>query len=486
MLLQRLLDVVRKWPEKECIVDGARRVTYGELGTKIEVVAATLRDRIEAGDRVAVLADASAEYAAACYGAWWAGGVVVGLNTALRTPDLIRLIEHCSASCLITLEGEQRLPEIRSALRDVSCIELSADVPESPSTLDEPARREPEHLAALLYTSGTTGHPKGVMLTHRNFSANTESICRYLAIRESDRAACVLPFFYSYGSSVLHTHLVTGATLVLERSLQYPHRLLEMMVEERATSFAGVPSTFYLLLRRADLSAYDLSALRYVTQAGGRMEPDKIEAFQAAVPGTDFVVMYGQTEATARLAHVPPAELATKPGSAGKAIPGVELCVKDETGRELAAGEVGEVCARGENVMAGYWNDPEETAKVLRDGWLHTGDLGYLDEDGFLFLSGRSREMIKSGAHRISAAEIEEVVREVDGVQDAAVVGAPDEILGQAVKAVVIARDPGDDLARKIKRTCRDRLPAFKVPKLVEFRTEFPRTASGKVRKHLL
>jgi acyl-CoA synthetase (AMP-forming)/AMP-acid ligase II len=343
-----------------------------------------------------------------------------------------------------------------------------------------------DSLASIIYTSGTTGHPKGVMLSHGNLAANTESICGYLPIGSYDKALCVLPFPYSYGASVLHTHLVKGATLLLEDSLLYPHRILERMVVEGATSLAGVPSTFYLFLHRTDLSEFDLGSVRYVTQAGARMDPTHIGEFRSLVPSADFFVMYGQTEATARLAYVPAGQLDSKPGAAGKAIPGVELRVVDEGGNPLSSGQIGEVCAKGDNVMMGYWDDPLESEKVLRGGWLRTGDMGHLDDDGFLFLSGRSREMIKSGAHRIAPAEIEEVIRRVPGVSDVAVTGVDDEVLGEAVKAWVIARAPSERMKREIRRACQVELARFKVPKVVEFRDEFPRTSSGKVRKHQL
>jgi acyl-CoA synthetase (AMP-forming)/AMP-acid ligase II len=432
--------------------------------------------------------DNSAEYAGACYGTWFAGGVVVGLNTALKASDLAQVIEHCGAICLIADPGQPEFSELQSLLGpSVEVLEAGPDAefdagPDSAGA--EPL--EGGGLASLIYTSGTTGHPKGVMLSEENILANTDSICEYLEIGESERALCLLPFFYSYGASILHTHVLSGATLVLENSFMYPHRVLERISEEGVTSFAGVPSTFYLLLRRTNLRDYDLSSLRYVTQAGGRMVAEKIRQFRDQIPSADFVVMYGQTEATARLAYVPADELDSKVGSAGKAIPGVELRARDEAGVDLPPGEIGEICARGKNVMMGYWADPEETAEVLENGWLRTGDLGYVDGDGYLFLRGRTREMIKSGAHRISPAEIEEVIRDMVGVDDVAVVGVDDEVLGQAIKACVISRQEGDQLKRAIQKNCRDRLPLFKVPKVIEFRAEFPRTGSGKVRKHLL
>jgi acyl-CoA synthetase (AMP-forming)/AMP-acid ligase II len=488
VLLDRLLRVVARLPERECIVDGDRRVTYGEVGAEVLAVGAKLRERIGPGDRVAVLMDNSPEYVAACYGTWIAGGAVVGLNTALKAPALAHLIGHCGASCLLTDPAHPEVAALRCLLPgDVAIlpVEPGMGLQTGPAT-DDVAPILDTSLASLVYTSGTTGHPKGVMLSHRNLETNTNAICAYLAINERDRSLCVLPFSYSYGASVLHSHLATGATLVAEKSFMYPHRVLERMVAERVTSFAGVPSTFYLLLRRTDLAAYDLSSLRYVTQAGGRMDPDRIRQLRDLIPEADFVVMYGQTEATARLAYVPPDQLDRKVGSAGKAIPGVELRVRDYAGRDLEVGDLGEVCARGENVMMGYWADPQETEKVLRDGWLRTGDLGHMDAEGYLFLTGRAREMIKTGAHRVSPAEIEEVIHSVAGVDDVAVVGMDDDVLGEAIKACVISTTPTARLKQDVQKACRDRLPLFKVPKVVEFKTDFPRTASGKIRRHLL
>jgi acyl-CoA synthetase (AMP-forming)/AMP-acid ligase II len=466
-------------------------VTYGRLGELTFGAAAELRDVIEHGDRVALLLENSPEYVSVYYGAWQAGGVAVGLNTALKAEGLAHLVRHCGARCLVADPRHRELARLRDLLGDDVTIlergpEGGAVATDGASTPELPPSPTPDELACLIYTSGTTGHPKGVMLSHRNIAANTESICEYLGIDEHERALCVLPFYYSYGASVLHTHLVAGASIVLENSFMYPQEVVQRLVDERATSFAGVPSTFYLLMRSADLSGYDLSSLRYVTQAGGRMEADQIRRFKELVPGTDFVVMYGQTEASARLAWVQPSELERKAGSAGQAIPGVEISIRDAAGDVLPPGEVGEICARGANVMMGYWADAEETASVLHDGWLHTGDLGHVDEDGYLFLVGRSREMIKSGAHRISPPEIEEVIRAIEGVRDVAVVGVEDEILGQVIKACVVPVAESDDLKRSIRRVCRERLPAFKIPKVIEFRPELPRTDSGKVQKHLL
>ncbi|MDT8340391.1 MAG: class I adenylate-forming enzyme family protein [Longimicrobiales bacterium] len=484
----RLSHIAARLPGKVCLVGGDRRVTFGELDAQVRSAQAAVSRRVAPGERVAVLAENSPEYVAACYGAWRAGAAVVGLNTALKAPSLAAQVRHAGANLLIVDSAHpMRGPLLNELAGTTEVLEVvqGRGFPAEGGPRGE-VLTAPGDAASIIYTSGTTGHPKGVTLTHGNLAENADAIISVLGVREDDVALCVLPFQYSYGASVLNTHLAVGATVVMERSFLYPHGVLQRMVQEGATSFAGVPSTFYLLLERTELPAFDLSSLRYVTQAGGPMDPRKIREFRAAVPHVDFFVMYGQTEASARLTTLPPGDLERKEGSAGLPLPGVRMRVLDESGQAAPPGELGEVHVSGPNVMRGYWNDPEETAAVLRDGWLRTGDVGYLDEEGYLFLTGRSSEMIKSGAHRIAPGQVEEVVRAVDGVVDVAVAGIPDELLGQAVAAWVIAREPGPDLRQTILRRCAKDLPRFMVPSVVTFVESLPRTASGKVRKHLL
>src|SRR5690606_38447271 len=281
--------------------------------------------------------------------------------------------------------------------------------------------------------------PKGVVLTHANLAANAAAIQASLPMRPDDVTLCLLPFFYAYGFSVLHTHLSLGATLVLEHSLMYPQKVLQRMSDVRATAFYGVPSSYYLLLERGHLARAQLGGLRYCAQAGGPMDPARIDEVCAALPQAAFHVMYGQTEACSRLSTLPAVWRQAKRGSVGIALPGVKLSVQDEHGKLLPASQIGEICAQGPNVMQGYWAASEDTARTLQGGWLHTGDLGYLDEDGCLFITGRIREQIKTGAHRVSPWEIEQLIQSVDGVREAAVVGEPDPLLGEIIHAYVIA-----------------------------------------------
>jgi len=488
LLVHRFLSAARRGPSKEAVVIGQVRSTYRDLVDQVFRASAVVADAITTGARVGLVMENSLEYVAACYGVWMAGGVVVGLNPALKGEELGRLLGHCGAECLVI---DARHPEaggmgtVLGGKAGVVKVSLGEGIPGPPES-SGPRTLEPASLATIVYTSGTTGHPKGVMLTHGNLAANIDSILSSLPIQREDRAVSLLPFQYSYGASVLHTHLAVGATLVLERSFLYPHLVLEGMAREGVTSMAGVPSTFRLLIRRTELSAYDLSSLRYVTVAGGPLRPDDIGRFRMLVPRAEFFVMYGQTEASPRLSCYQVSDPDPKAGSAGQAIPGVELCIRDENGHNLPPGVEGEVCARGDNLMAGYWNDERETDQVLKGGWLYTGDLGYLDSDGFLFLRGRLREMIKSGAHRIAPSEIEEVILDVPGVRDAVVIGMADDLLGQVPMAWVIPHKADPGLRKRILHHCQSRLARFKVPRDIEFRGEFPRTASGKVKRHLL
>jgi acyl-CoA synthetase (AMP-forming)/AMP-acid ligase II len=285
---------------------------------------------------------------------------------------------------------------------------------------------------------------------------------------------------------VLHTHLAVGARVVLESNVVFPHLVVEAIVHERASGFSGVPSTFLLLLNRVPLADYDLSSLRYLTQAGGAMAPAVTARLRAALPHARLFVMYGQTEATARLAWLPPERLDDKPGSVGIAVAGVEIAIRDEHGAPLAPGSVGEVCVRGPNVMLGYWQDPGLSADVLNEGWLRTGDMGHLDDEGFLFLSGRRSDMIKTGAHRVHPKDIEEVIAEIDGIAEVAVVGVDDELLGQVIKAFVVGVDGAAIVPDRIKAHCRERLATWKIPKHIEAVDALPKTASGKVRRALL
>jgi len=478
-------------PDQVAIVDGDREVSYGQFLDQVQNFGAALIARgLQRGDRVAIVLPNRIEAAVACYGTWLAGGVAVPFNAQARLRDFASWLRHCGAHVVVHERGHVDIEQALSEAASTHAIGLDAAqsfVAEDTAHRDPlPVTSDPAAPAAILYTSGTTGAPKGVMLSHANLLANVDSVLAYLQLESNDSVLSVLPFYYAYGASVLHTHLVSGSTLRLAPNLLFPHLIVEALVRDRVTGFSGVPSTFALLLDRVNLADYDLSGLRYLTQAGGAMSPALTRRLRSALPQARLFVMYGQTEATSRLTWLPPERLDEKIGSVGIAVRDVQLEIRRDDGACAALGETGDVWACGPNVMAGYWQDPDATAAVLRDGWLRTGDMGHLDAEGFLTLAGRRSDMIKTGAHRVHPNDIEDAIAELAGVREVAVVGIDDEVLGQVIKAVVVADDLGPRGVDRIKAHCRARLAPYKIPKQVEFVNSLPRTASGKVRRILL
>lgn len=495
-LVSRLNDQARARPAAVALAWNQARWTFADLGRAAHAARDALRARgLQRGDRVALLLRNSPQYVAALYGTFAAGGAAVALNALERAEVLARQIVHSGAAVVIVDPAHLEYAQLREQLRERpvtflpvatpdepdALLKFLADLGESTATVDAPCMRD--DLAMLIYTSGTTGRPKAVMLSHGNLASNAGAIIQYLGLTPADRGLCVLPFHFSYGNSVLTSHLSVGAELVIEDNLAYPLRSLQRMSDLRVTGFAGVPSTFALLLTRCRMRDYDLAALRYVTQAGGAMTRVSIERLRAELPHTRIFVMYGQTEATARISYLPPEELDRRTGSVGRAIADTQIEVFDLQGGALPAGLTGEIRVRGPGIMLGYWQDPEASREAVRDGWLCTGDLGHKDAEGFLYIDGRAVEMIKVGAFRVSPYEVEEAIAQLEDVAEVAVAAMPDEVLGQAVKAVIVLR-PGAALdALAVKAHCRHALAQYKIPKIVEFAAELPRTQTGKVQR---
>jgi long-chain acyl-CoA synthetase len=268
--------------------------------------------------------------------------------------------------------------------------------------------------------------------------------------------------------------------------LVYPRLIVDGMKRENVTGFSGVASSYAFMLRQTGFDAANLSAMRYFTSAGGPMPSELLSEVRKAFPGRDFHVMYGQTEATARLTMLPPKDLDRKKGSAGRAVPGVSLMVVRQNGQTASAGEVGEIVAAGASVMQGYWDNPSATSKVLQNGELHTGDLGYLDEEGYLYITGRNSEMIKSGAFRISPNEIEDVLFQHPDVFEAGVVGIEDELLGEAIIGAVVLKPGKSASEHQLLGHCAKHLPPFKRPRAVCLLAALPKSANGKILRQSL
>lgn len=470
-----------------------------------------MKSGLSRGDRVGLLLENGREYVVTYYAILKAGGITVAINTESTADDVSYIARDCGLRFLVTndrfvrslgesdgepaKDGRQEWPEFLSpvfvwtASPDTGR-HIFRDTVKLPDSLAGESAADPGiriidlDVASIVYTSGSTGRPRGVVLSHLNIVSNTRSIVDYLELTDNDRIMVVLPFYYIYGKSLLNTHFSVGGSVLIDNRFLYPHVVLQTMQKQAATGFAGVPSTYTILLRRSNLKAFRFPHLRYLTQAGGAMAPaiqkEVVEAFAPA----RLYVMYGATEASARLSYLNPSDLPRKWGSIGKAIPNVDLFVADEAGQPLPPGEEGELVARGSNIMSGYWNHPEETAKVLKNGLYYTGDLGKTDDEGFLYIVGRSKDMIKIGGNRVGAKEIEDALYEHPAVIEAAVISVSDDILGEAPKAfLVVKKEHRDTIAAEIPVFLQGRLAAYKIPKLYEIRKSLPKNESGKIQK---
>ncbi len=475
------------YPDKIALIQGKERVSYAELARRSEMISQwLLHHNLQPGDRVAILTDQACEYVAAYFGILAGGGIVIGLNTQTSNQALSSVLSDSGSSIVLFHKKYQKYGPV---INGQALVRLSETDIRSLWEDGERFERKPfpkmssEDIGQIIYTSGTTGAPKGVMLRHRNLVANTQSIVENLELKSHDKIMAVLPFFYSYGNSVLLTHIAVGGTLVVNQSFLYPNVILDQMAAEEVTGFSGVPSSFAILLHRSAVREYSFPKLRYLTQAGAAMSPVLAENLAAVFPDVEIFIMYGQTEASPRLSCLAPDRIVDKAGSIGKAIPGVGLEVCRPDGSEAEIGEMGEIVASGENIMAGYWQQPRETAEVLKDGKLWTGDLAKVDKDGFLFIESRKSDMIKSGSHRIGPKEIEDIIMEFSDIHEVAVVGHEDEILGEKIAAFLVLKDGCDVSEKELIRHCRRNLPAFKVPHEIIFQSELPKTAAGKIQK---
>jgi len=505
-LWQMFQATVRRNGEAVLLHHLGRDWTYGRIAQRAASVAAWLRRHgLEEGQRVGMLLPNSAEYVACYFGILMVGGIVVALDPDTTARELSHTLVDCDPAVVITAKKcerhlasvDDRLGGVHSVIRVEEnatppagiggrIVALSEVLKHPP--LDAPvAKQDGSALAQIIYTSGTTGHPKGVALSHTNLLANCRSIVQYLRLTPADSVFAVLPFFYSYGNSLLLTHVAVGGRLILAGDFVFWNRALDLMEQQRATGFAGVPSTYAMLLHKSTFKKRAFANLRYITCAGGGLAPAMVREIRPCVEHAEIFLMYGQTEAAARLSTLMPEDLHAKLGSIGKGIPGVELAVLDDRGQPAAVGETGEIVARGDNIMAGYWNDPQGTRAVLRPDGLHTGDMARVDEDGYIYIVGRRSDMIKCGSYRINPKELEELILEMDGVAEVTVAGCPDDILGEVPVAFVIPSPGRNGLCEQdVLERCNRQLPRHKQIRRVEILESIPRTPSGKIKRHEL
>ena len=483
-------------PAAAAVCFRGQTIRYGELAEMTERVAGGLAALgIRKRGRVALLLPNGPQFVQCYLGASRAGAAVIPLNVLYRPDEARYILADAEAEVLITAEPFRPLVQaLRPHLPGLKHIVM---VSEGGVTADEVDFRTlcasapgkhvavaDDDIAVILYTSGTTGRPKGAMLTHRNLLANAASCVEVLHPTVEDCFLSALPLFHAFAAMVfLVLPVLVGArTQLMERFL--PANCLQLLVESRATVFGGVPSMIGLLLQISRETHPDLSALRLCVSGGAPLPPEVWLAFEQAY-AVKMVEGYGLTEASPVVTVNPPDGL-RKLGSIGLPLPGVEVKIVDDHGHPVAPGIIGEVTVRGANVMKGYLKRPEDTKQIIRGGWLYTGDLARADDEGYLYIAGRKKELIIVGGLNVYPGEIERVLVEHPAVLEAAAFGVPDTARGEMAWAAVVLR-PGEQVSEKaLQAHCREKLASYKVPRGIDIRAELPKNALGKIVRHML
>ena len=506
LLHDSLLMSAHDHPDKVALVTGDERVTYRDfLDRSLRLARALQEHGIQRGDRVAVFLENGVAAAVGIYGALLAGAVFIVVNPQTKAPKLAYVLADAGVSAIVTegrlarvvavasadvpsLQTVVQAGDIQAAVADVLALDtVLAETPPEPL----PTSVIPLDLAALVYTSGSTGNPKGVMLSHQNMVFAQGSLVEYLRLSHDDRILNVLPLAFDYGLYQLMMAVHLSATLVLETSFSFPAKVIQRVQEEQVSVFPGVPTVFATLLSLHRENPVSMPSVRRFTNTAAHLPDEYVPGMLAMSPGALIFRMYGLTECK-RVCYLEPELVLDKPSSVGKAIPGTEVFVLDAEGDRVAPGVVGTLYVRGPHVMMGYWNLPEETSHMLKPGpnpgerMLCTHDFFRVDEDGFLYFVGRSDDIIKSRGEKVSPVEVENVLASIPGVREAAIVGVNDDLLGQAIRAFVVL-DPGVVMTeREFRRACMARMENYMVPRDVVFLAELPKTESGKVRRKSL
>jgi long-chain acyl-CoA synthetase len=499
-------------PEKIAIVRDNQRFSYEGLNAKASQVAAALRHLgLRKGEPVLISMANSMEFVAAFFGIAKAGGVIVPVNPDLSSREFGYLAGHCAARVLITTaENRKLLQDILPSLAVLQAVVVLHEDPQyvrqdlvrEPSlrsklcfveeSIDESPGVEPPRLidvdeVMIIYTSGTVGLPKGVLLTHLNLMSSIRSVVEYLRLTADDTGLICLPLFHIYTLSQLLTHLMCGGTVVLAENFLFPAHVLRLIEQERVTGFGGSPAALNLLLNVKSLATYQLPSLRYLLSSGGPLSQQTLLQLMETFPHAEIISAYGLTEASSRVGHCTYKKgSGRRLGSVGRPISNVEVRVVDAEGADVRPGELGEIVIRGSTVMKGYFKDAAATARVLKSDGLHTGDFAILDEEGNMFIVGRRDDIVNSGGESISAKEVEEVLLSHWAITDAAVVGKPDKVLGEALQAFIVLRPELTVSVDTVKEHCLTHLSRYKVPRDFIICHALPKTPSGKVQKRLL
>jgi long-chain acyl-CoA synthetase len=504
-----LLDRTGRHGEKEALTFLDRRITYGQLLRRTRSIAWQLRlAGVKKGDKVGLFFPNHPDYVASLFAVASLAATAVPINPLLKCEEISHILQDSGATVLILHETglTEAIAAVDKGGHQVSHLFVSAapseqltgsagkaklerltDVEDAPASMSWPTPLNPEKdLSALVYTSGTTGKPKGAMLTHKNVLSIFPARLDMFDLSEGDVCLAALPLCHIYGLTVVMMGTLSkGGRLVVIPKFEV-QQVLKTLASERVTVLPAVPSMYQFLLMEYEKNPVDLSALRICFAGAAALPPAVLKKVEESF-GAPVMEGYGLTESSCA-ATINPLHGPRKVGSIGPALPGLHIEIADSAGNLLPTGEshVGEIIISGPNVMQGYHNNPQATAEVLKDGWFHTGDLGYKDDDGYIYIVGRQKEMIIRGGQNIYPREIEEVLLRLAGVADAAVIGVPDELMGERVKAFVVPFKGQAFTVEQIKEHCAKLLAEYKVPRLVEFLETLPRNSTGKVLKRLL
>ncbi|HTR99461.1 MAG TPA: AMP-binding protein, partial [Bacteroidota bacterium] len=455
---------------------------------------------LKKGERVAIYIDSSPQTVIAIFGALEAGGCIVVINPATQAERLGYILENCNARFLVTsVEKRAQVLQASAACTARPILVWTGAGEEKEEGIPftrimQEARPAPRvrlidnDLAGIVYTSGSTGKPKGVTHLHRTFNTAVEAVAEYLENNAEDVILGVLPLSSSYGLLQLLVTFWTGGRVVLEKGFGYPYEIIKRIKEEKVTGLAGAPTIWAIILRLEGLEKEDFSSLRYITNAAAAMPASFVPRLRRVFPTTKIFLMHGLTECL-RTTYLPPEEIETRTTSVGTGMRNIELWVEDADGVRLGPGHVGEMIVRGSTLMVGYWNDPEGTAKALIPGplpgekVLRTRDLFRMDEEGYFHFVARSDELIKSRGEKVSPIEVEDVIYTMDAVNEVRVIGVPDTILGQAIRAEIVLKEGRQLTAQEVKAHCRRFLEDFKTPHAVEFVATLPKTQGGKIKR---
>src|SRR5216684_1127400 len=472
--------LLRRLGENSHLIDAAIGQTLGGRdvpGRIVGFAAGFLSVGLQAGDRVLISCGLSPASTLAYLGAMYAGLVPVLVDERALATSGESILARARANVVWVATGVRC-----DWARKNGLTQIEGNFEARPANALPPAPCTEEDLAVLMPTSGSTGVPRLVMVSHGNLRANTEAIVRSQRLGSDEKAMLIMPVSYCFGASVMHSHLYQGGGVVFDSRFMFPDRVLRAINAYGCTTFAGVPAVYNILLRRSNLRSIQLPELRRFLQAGGALAPESVREMCRIVPTAEFFVMYGQTEATARISYVPPDRLDEKLGSVGLLMDNLTIRIVDDEGRELRAGQTGEIQVRGPSVCSGYFDDPEATGQKFGDGWLRTGDFAYRDDEAYLWIKGRISEFIKMRGLRVSFGEVEAKVAAIPGVYECAAAAAQHPEAGEALALFIVADDGASKVAERVRRA----LPRQWTCVSVRVVPELPKTENGKIARSQL